>query len=142
MFASKFKFSMSLRVRIRDINYGNHVGYETFFSFFQEARIAYLDQFGFSELDIGGHGIIMSEANCRYRQELNLGDYVAVKCRVSQLKTRSFTMDYAIMRGDDLCAVGFTTALCYDYREKRIVHLPQNFVAAIHDFEGLSISKG
>lgn len=138
MVASESKFSLPLRVRIGDINYGNHVGHEIFFSYFQEARIAYLGRFGFSELDIGGCGIIMSEANCRYRKELNFGDDVVVKCRVSKLGTRSFTMDYQVMRGDDLCAAGFSTALCYDYREKKIVQLPQGFVAAIRDFEGLS----
>ena len=53
---STFKFSMPLKVRIGDINYGNHVGHETFFSYFQEARIAYLSRFGFSEIDIGGCG--------------------------------------------------------------------------------------
>jgi len=142
MVASKYKFSMPLKIRVGDINYGNHVGHETFFSFFQEARIAYLDQFGFSEFDIGGCGMMISEANCRYRQELNFGDDVIVRCSVSKLKTRSFTMDYQILRGDDLCAVGFTIALCYDYREKKIVYLPQEFVAAIHEFEGMGFSKG
>ncbi len=135
---SEFKFSRPLKVRIGDINYGNHVGHETFFSYFQEARIAYLSRFGFSELDIGGCGMMMSEANCRYRKELNFGDEVIVTCRVSRLKTRSFVMDYHILRGDDLCAVGFTSALCYDYREKKIVHVPSEFVVAIQEFEGLS----
>lgn len=138
MVASKFKFSIPLKVRIGDINYGNHVGHETYFLFFQEARIAYLDQFGFSEFDIGGYGMIMAEANCRYRHELNFGDDVIVRCGMGQLKTRSFTMDYQIVRGDVLCAVGFTAAVCYDYREKKIVHLPQQFVTAIQEFEGLS----
>lgn len=138
MVALKFKFSMPLKVRIGDINYGNHVGHETFFSFFQEARIAYLEQFGFSEFDIGGCGIMMSEANCRYKKELNFGDEVIVTCRVSKLKTRSFTMDYHVLRGDDRCAVGFTITLCYDYREKKVVHLPQKFVSSIQVFEGMA----
>jgi len=129
---------MPLKVRISDINYGNHVGHETFFSFFQEARIAYLDQFGFSEFDIGGCGIMVSEANCKYRHELSFGDDVRVQCRVSGLKTRTFTMDYRILRGVDTCAYGFTTILCIDYVNKKIVRLPQAFVTKIKGFEGMS----
>ena len=128
---------MPLKVRIGDINYGNHVGHETFFSFFQEARIAYLDQFGFSEFDIGGCGIMVSEANCKYRHELNFGDDVMVQCGISGLKTRTFTMDYQILRGEDICAAGFTTVLCLDYVKKTIVRLPQAFVTAIKGFEGM-----
>ena len=101
-------FSMPLRVRVSDLNYGNHVGYQNFFSFFQEARIAYLKQVGFSELDLGDCGIIVAEANCKYKRELYLNDAITVTCAVTKLKSRLFTMDYVILKDDANCAQGYT----------------------------------
>ena len=130
-----YKFSIPIKVRIGDINYGNHVGYENYFLYFQEARIAYLMNFGFSETDINGYGMIISEAVCKYKQELFLGDEIIVKCSVSKLKSKIFTMTYQIEKKDKICAFGSTISLCFDYQNKKIAKLPQEFVAMIKAYE-------
>ena len=133
-----YRFSISLKVRAGDLNYGNHVGHQNYFLYFQEARIAYLKQFGFSELDIAGCAMMIAEANCRYQKELFLGDNLSIYCRVSRLRKKLFTMEYVIMRTKDssVCAAGFTTCPCLDYTTKKIVRLPQKFTDAVIDFEG------
>ena len=132
-----YKFSIPLSVRAGDLNYGNHVAYYNFLLYFQEARIAYLAQFGYSELDIHGYGMIVSDARCRYKRELFLGDALHVYCKVSDLKPKRFTMHYQIEKQDTICAVGTTENLCYDYKAKRLTKLPEEFVAAIADFEAI-----
>jgi len=132
-----FKFSIPLKVRIGDINYGNHAGHHMYFLYFQEARIAYLNQFGFSELDIKGYGMMISSADCRYKRELHLGDDIQVKCRVSELKSKLFIMEYEIERSKILCAAGATTNVCFDYRKKKIADLPQEFIKAVKKYEGI-----
>jgi len=131
-----FKFSISITVRIGDINYGNHAGYHCYFLFFQEARIAYLQQFGFSEHDIAGCAMMISSADCRYKRELFLGDEMTVSCRVSRLKSKLFTMDYQIERAGQVCATGSTTSLCLDPHQKKVAKLPPDFVRAVEVFEG------
>ncbi len=137
-----FKFSTLVTVRIGDINYGNHAGHQNYFLYFQESRIAYLKQFGYSELDINGYGMIIVEAHCKYKQELYLGDKITVKCRVSELKSKVFIMEYQIEKIDTLCAVGSTINLCFDYRKKKAVHLPQEFVTSIKKFEAMTYQTG
>lgn len=132
-----FRFSLPLKVHIGDVNYGGHVGYQIYLSYFQEARIAYLKEFGCTELDIHGCGMIISEANCKYKQELLYGEEIRVKCGIGQLKSKAFVMEYQIEKGDDVCAVGSTTNLCYDYQKKKVVKLPSEFVTAIKEYEGL-----
>ena len=132
-----FKFSIPLTVRINDLNYGNHVSHQNFFSFFQESRVAYLNQFGYSELDIGGYGMIMAEAGCKYRQALFLNDAIRVACKVVELKSKRFTMAYRIDREDVVCAEGFTINVCYDYGSKKVVRLPEEFTRKISRFEDL-----
>ena len=47
-----------------------------------------------------------------------------------------FTMDYRILKGDQVCALGYTTNLCFDYGSKKVVKLPLEFVTAVKTFEG------
>jgi len=133
----EFKFSIPITVRISDINAANHVGYQNYFLFFQEARIAYLNQFGFSELNIDGFGMIISAVDCQYKQELHFRDDITVQCRVSHVNRRAFIMEYRIVRADTICATGTTTNLCFDYGAKKIVPVPQAFVRAVKEFEGI-----
>ncbi|MBU3948388.1 MAG: acyl-CoA thioesterase [Proteobacteria bacterium] len=134
---TEFKFSISLKVRIDDVNYGNHVGYQIYFLYFQQARIAYLAQFGYSELNINGYGMIISEANCKYKQELFFGDDIIIECRVSELKSKMFIMDYRISKANKVCASGYTTNMCFDYNKKKVVSLSQEFIDKIKEFEGV-----
>jgi acyl-CoA thioester hydrolase len=130
-----FKFTIPVTVRVAEINYGNHVGYQHFLSYFQESRIAYLRQLGFSERDIGGYGMIVSEVTCRYRRELFLGDLIDVGCRIPEMKSKAFIMEYRIEKMNTTCATGATTNLCFDYAAKKVVPLPGEFVAAVKAFE-------
>ena len=134
---SDCRFSIPLRVRAGDLNYGNHVAYYNYLLYFQEARIGYLAQFGCTELDIGGFGMIISEAQCRYKRELLLGDRIEVYCKVSDIQPKRFTMHYQIQRQQSLCAEGVTINLCFDYQAKRIARLPETFIEAVAAFEKL-----
>ena len=131
------RFSIPLKVHIGDVNYGGHVGYQVYLSYFHEARIAYLKEFGCSELDIHGYGMIISEVNCKYKKELFHRDEIRVKCGIGQLKSKAFIMEYQIEKSDDVCAIGSTTNLCYDYQKKKVVKLPLEFVKTIKEYEGL-----
>lgn len=128
--------SIPMTVRFSDLNYANHVGYQTYFSFFQEARIAYLKQFNYSELDIEGYGMVISEANCKYKRELLLNDAFHVSCAVTQLRSKVFVMEYQIAKADTVCAEGFTNILCYDYLSQQVIRLPEAFIKAIAVYEG------
>ncbi len=131
-----FNFSIPIKVRIGEINYGNHVGYQNYLLFFQDARIAYLDQFGFSEHDVAGYAMMVSTVECKYKKELLLGDEISVDCRVSRLRPRAFIMEYRILRSEEVCATGTTTNLCCDYTSRKVVPLPPLLIEAIKSFEG------
>ena len=136
---SEYKFSFPIRIRISDINYGNHVSYAFYLLFFQDARIAYLSNLGFTELNIGDNkGIIVSEADCKYKRELLLGDEIDVKCKVSSMRSKGFEMEYAIERKGETCALGKIVILCFDYNEKKISNLPEVFVKKVKEFEGIA----
>jgi acyl-CoA thioester hydrolase len=130
-------FAVRLTVRASDLNYANHVGYQNYLSYFQEARLAYLKHLGYLEHDIEGCGIIVAEVVCRYKQELYLNDAVHVGCRISRLRSKGFRIDYHIRRNEIICAEGYTDCLCYAYDLKKVVKLPEAFVDAVKVLEGI-----
>jgi YbgC/YbaW family acyl-CoA thioester hydrolase len=134
------RFSIPLTVRSDDLNFAQHVAHQNYFIYFQEARIAYLGQFGFSELDICGCAMLIAEASCRYRKELFFGDRLRASCRVERLNPKTFVMAYTLARDGVLCAEGSTTNLVVDPRQKKVVPLPDGFVAAVRAFEGRSLA--
>jgi|GEM_PF-1031520 len=132
-----FNITIPITVRIGEINYGNHVGYQHYFTYFQEVRIAYLAHLGFTEKDIGGYGMMVSEAICRYRRELFLGDRIEIGCRVSAIKSKAFVMDYRIEKMKALCASGTTTNVCVDSGTGKVVLLAESFSTAVRTFEDI-----
>ena len=61
--------SFNIPIRIADINYGNHVGNDAFVSIIHEARMQWLNQYGYTELKIEGIGLIMSDLAIEFKNE-------------------------------------------------------------------------
>ena len=66
-------FETQIPVRITDLNYGGHVGNQHFLTYMHEARVQWLTQEGWSEMDVEGVGLIMSDAAMRFRREIFYG---------------------------------------------------------------------
>ncbi|MBN1958109.1 MAG: acyl-CoA thioesterase [Desulfuromonadales bacterium] len=131
-------FHFSHRVGVADVNYGGHVSNSAVLNIFQDARIAYLAALGpFSEIDLGGCGLIMPEAHVYYRREMFLADQLVIRVRTVELKRSSFTLDYRILRDGTLTAEGQTPLVCFDYAKHKPCRMPQLFKSALISFEGL-----
>ncbi|MDH4127917.1 MAG: acyl-CoA thioesterase [Spirochaetota bacterium] len=135
-----FKFSTTIEVRIGDINYGNHMSNESFIQFFQEARLRYLAQFNFSEVNLNDStGIILTEVFCELKAEAFYGDSLTVFVRVSEMKKARFRMEYEIFREKDqkVIAKGYTIKAAFDYQKRKPVALPLYFKEIIGNYEKL-----
>lgn len=133
-----FRYILDYRVCVADINYGGHVANSAVLNIFQDARIGYLAGLGpFSELDLGGCGIIMPEAHVYYRAEMFLNEVLRVGVRCSQVGRSSFELAYRIERGDELTAEGTTPVICFDYGRRKPVRIPAEFRARLTAFDGL-----
>ena len=72
-------------------------------------------------------------------KELRLGNRIRIPGLLLKdgIHPKVFIMEYQIEKGDDICAMGSTTNLCYDYQKKKVVKWPLEFVKTIKDYEGL-----
>lgn len=130
-------FSTRLTVTIGDVNYGGHVGNEVFLLFFQEARLRFLAQWGWSEKDIGGAALIMTEASVKYLAQLGHGDELDVRVSVAELKGLRFTLAYEVLKTDGTKAATGTTKLCaFDYTTGKVARLPDAFAGKLGELAG------
>jgi YbgC/YbaW family acyl-CoA thioester hydrolase len=135
--SNSYHFYIPYTVRVADINYGGHVSNAAVLSFFQDARIGYLKNFGYSELDIGGCGIILPEAHVRYLAEMFLGDELRIGVCITELRNSAFIMSYQIERDGAVTAEGTTNLVAFDYQVRKPQRLPEPFREAVMRFEGL-----
>ena len=124
-----FTFSTTIPVRITDLNYGKHVGNDTILSMIHEARVQYLNQLGYGELDLAGVGVIMSDVGIEFKSELFYGDEVIASVAAGDITKISFDLYYKLEKrsGDttQLVAVAKTGMVCYDYGKKKVTAIPE-----------------
>ena len=134
-----FKFSTDVDVRISDINYGGHLGNDRYLSLFQEARLHYLKQFGFSELSIGENiSLIMSQAHINFKSEVFWGDQLKIFVRISSIKATRFIFEYLIVANQNdekVIATGYTEMVGFDYQQRKVKRLPPELLHVIQDYE-------
>ena len=127
-----FSFQTQVPVRITDLNYGKHVGNDTILSMIHEARVQYLKQLGYGELDLAGVGLIMSDVAIEFKSELFYGDEVIASVAAGDLTKISFDLYYKLEKrsGDtvQLVAVAKTGMVCYDYSKKKVTAIPGEVV--------------
>ena len=70
----KLLFSVSLAVRITDINYGNHTGNDKLAGLLHEARVQWLKSINCSELNVFGTSLIMRDLTIRFISESFYGE--------------------------------------------------------------------
>lgn len=124
--------SIPLTVRITDINYGNHLGNDALVGLIHEARVQWLNQLGYSELDIGGTGIIMKDLAVQFKAECFWGDQLEVDLSVVELTQVSFKLKYQLYKKSaethdqrKLAAEATTTLVSFRYDLRKVAVIPE-----------------
>ena len=82
-----FIFKTEIPIRIGDINYGGHLGNDAVLSLVHEARIQFLQSFGYSEFDVEGTGILMTDAIIVYSSEGFYGDRLIIEVATADFQS-------------------------------------------------------
>ncbi|GAB3194192.1 acyl-CoA thioesterase FadM [Pontibacter aydingkolensis] len=125
-------FETTIPVRITDLNYGNHLGNDALLSIIHEARMQLLGHFGWSELNIGGAGMIMADVAIEYKGEGFYGDVLRIKLAFDDISKYGFDITYHIVNQQDKeVARAKTGMLCFDYQNRKLMALPAEVKAKI-----------
>ena len=127
---AKISFSVTLPVRISDINYGNHLGYDAMVNLIHEARILWLKQGGFTELKIENYSLIMADLAIEFKAEGFHGDALTIEISIGELGRSNFDVYYSIKnQNETLIAKAKTGMICFDYHHKKVVSITETFKA-------------
>lgn len=130
-----FSFSVSIPIRITDLNYGGHVGNDAILSLVHEARMQYLRQFGYTEIKLEGIGLIMADAGIEFKNELFYGDVVITSVFCSNFSKVGFDMYYKLEKeingSRKIVAAVKTGMIGYDYINKKITAIPEEVKAKL-----------
>ena len=124
-----FSFSTIIPVRITDINYGNHLGNDSFLSLIHEARMQFFKQYGYTELQFAGVGLIMADVAIEFKHEVLYGNAVTIYVTANGFDKLGFDIFYKIIvvkNGQEILAGKAKTGMiCFDYTLKKKVAIPQ-----------------
>ena len=138
--AESFQCSTPVKIRFRDLDAFGHVNNAVYFTFMEMARMEYFTQLGLARPnEFPSPFFIVAEAACQFKAPLQLGTPLIVQVRVSRLGNSSFDMEYRFVdeAGGAVLATGRTVQVTFDYTANRSVPLPEEWRAAIVQFEGL-----
>lgn len=133
------EFSAEFQVRWSDCDPAGVAYYANYFSFYEAAVVAFMEERGTSwHTLLEAHGVRFPrvEARCRYLASVTFGDRIRVRFRVEELRARVATMAFAVDRLRDgvLAADGRVTIVCLpravpDAEAPRAIELPPAFRA-------------
>jgi len=125
----KLIFKTEIVIRVSELNYGGHLGNDSVLSICHEARLRFLKHFDYSELDIEGSGIIMTDAAIQYKAEGLYGDELIIEIGVMDFIKIGCDFVYRLTnkKTQKIVALAKTGIVFYDYKNKKVVSVPANF---------------
>jgi acyl-CoA thioesterase FadM len=130
-----FNFTTTIPVRITDLNYGGHVGNDAILSLIHEARMQFLAKCGYSEMNLDGAGLIMSDVSIEFKNEVFYGDAIKAQVAAGEFSRAGFDLYYRLtkMKEGVEAPVAFakTGMVCFDYKARKVTPVPEGAKAAL-----------
>ena len=125
----KFDFSTEISLRISDINYGGHLGHDSILSLAHEARVRFFKSHGFTELNVFGPAMILSDVAINYKSEGFYGDCIVVDIAVCDYLKYGCDLVYRLTEEKTGRVVALLkTGIVFIYYEKReVAPVPKEF---------------
>src|SRR5664279_1802695 len=121
--------TFKIPVRITDINYGNHVGNDSLVAIIHEARMQFLRQYDYTEMNVSGTSLIMNELFIEFKNEAFYKDILEVKIFTGEIFKVGFEFFYSLSTMRDksslLIANAKTGMVCFNYEEKKLIPVPE-----------------
>ncbi|GLQ32779.1 thioesterase family protein [Litoribrevibacter albus] len=147
-----FVFSCQQVVRVTDLNYANHLGNDAMISLLHEARCQFLAHFGFSESDIDGLGLMVTDLATIYKSECFAGEELTFEVGVMDFNKYGCDVIYRVTKNEGqtnpeqtnqeqtnqgqtsqvqtLVAQAKNGVVFFDYHQRKLAHVPEIFRTA------------
>lgn len=132
-----FIYSTEISVRIYDVNFAGHLSNDSILSMVHEARIQFLKNFGYSEVDTCGAGIIMFDAAIQYKSQGYHNDILVFNVTVDNFIKTGCDFFFQILNkatGKEI-ARAKTGIAFFDYKVNKLVPIPEEFKTLIESLK-------
>ncbi len=135
-----FRHSITFDVKFREVDLMGVVNNAVYFSYFEDARISYLDtiknKYKLLEFLEGDNFVIMARNECDYVKPLFMKDNVTIFTKVNFIKKSSFGFLHLIInQNNEVIAKGGGVFVNIDKNTMKSKPLPEEFYKAIVEFE-------
>jgi acyl-CoA thioester hydrolase len=126
-----------LRVRYSETDAQGIVNNANFLSYFEVGRVEWLRAAGLSykELEAQGYGFVVVEVHAFYKRAARFDDELTLRTRLAELSKASFRFEYALLRGREVLATGYTRHGCVELASGRPSRLPLDLAARLREIE-------
>lgn len=138
---AQYRFYHSIEVRYGDLDPQGHVNNAKHFTYFEQARVAYMIELGLFTKDQSFMkiGVILADVHITYFEPIYFGQNIKVGVHTTKLGNKSMTWEQSVVdaaSGKEL-AKGELVIVTYDYETGKTISIPQEWRERIIEFEGL-----
>jgi acyl-CoA thioester hydrolase len=131
-----YEFSYDVVLKVRDINYGGHLGNDSLVSLTHEVRLDILKQLGFNEFNLGDNktGIIMTDLVVNYIAEAFMFDNITILSHIDEKSSIGFRIFYNFVKDNKTIAFAETGIIAFDYSIRQIAEIPDVFLQKLNSY--------
>jgi acyl-CoA thioester hydrolase len=118
-------FETTVEIRFADIDAMGHVNNAVYFSYFEQARMAYFKERVARIWDWNEDGVIVARNEIDYIYPVFLNDRMNIRLWVEHVGSKSFSVCYRVVVGERLCATGKSVLVCFNHKNKATQVLPE-----------------
>lgn len=122
-------FETILKVRISDLNYGNHLGNSQMIDLIHEARMQWMSSLKMSEICFFEQSLILKEINVIFKNQAFYEDSIKFKVLLGNSRGVSFDLHYELYHQEKKykIATAMTQMVFYDYQNQKILRANHSF---------------
>ncbi|MCW7470876.1 acyl-CoA thioesterase [Leptospira kanakyensis] len=126
-------YSTDLSVRISDINFAGHLAHDAILTLTHECRARFFHSHGWTEINVEGKGIVVSDVAIVYKSEAFFPDDLMMQLFVDNVSKKSLEMVYVITHknGGKEIARAKTAIVFFDYAERKPCPIPEVFLKVL-----------
>ena len=126
---SQFAFSTDITIYQSHLNYGGHLDNALLLTLVSEARVRFFKSLGYTELNVEGVGILVSDAALQYRSEAFHGEVMVLRMGATDLSRKGFDVVWSMNERTTQREVarGKTGIVFFNYETRKVAPMPDAF---------------
>ena len=127
-------FSIKIKVRYCETDQMGLVHHGSYINYFEEARISWISNLGFSYSEMENSGIILpvSKLNVSYLRPAYFDDDLVVNVELAEMPTSRLIFNYTIKNKDEVVVTGTTVLAFLNKETKRPVRCPDYMLEKVN----------